>query len=365
MTIKEQLVLTPYFDDFIDYYKKAEILQDNCVLGDAAYTDVGVNDDLMTQVYIYDVVNRQFADINNVVQDVWNGSNTPKIAQALRKNGDTYADILSEFSAKRNVWTRLEYMYAFLVHRITGSAASYVEDHGYRNSVVAREFWKCDTIDQMIEVVRNYEQPMYTSKGCQIPGFPKLTRTDLITSSNTYTAPGKMYLCEVAPDLLKQLEGRLQYCEKNELKSPIRKIVDWMNGFNAHKKFNRFAFQYSLFVADLSDYYDCVDEDSKVYYGTAARYTLDLLAEKKRGIKTIDRHDALCELIQEATGAKPKWVEHTLCDYKKFIYNRVPPGPMYAHLSLKKVFGNSRVTNHPEGRQRWMLNTPHWDPSWK
>ena len=79
----------------------------------------------------------------------------------------------------------------------------------------------------------------------------------------------------------------------------------------------------------------------------------------------MDRHDALCELIQEATGAKPKWVEHTLCDYKKFIYNRVPPGPMYAHLSLKKVFGNSRVTNHPEGRQRWMLNTPHWNPSWK
>ena len=92
MTIKEQLVLTPYFDDFIDYYKKAEILQDNCVLGDASYTDVGVDDDLMTQVYIYDVVNRQFADINNVVQDVWNGSNTPKIAQALRKNGPTYAN---------------------------------------------------------------------------------------------------------------------------------------------------------------------------------------------------------------------------------------------------------------------------------
>ena len=85
MTIKEQLVLTPYFDDFINYYKKAEILQDNCVLGNAAYDSVGVEDDLMTQVYIYDVVNRQFADINNVVQDVWNGSNTPKMAQALRK----------------------------------------------------------------------------------------------------------------------------------------------------------------------------------------------------------------------------------------------------------------------------------------
>ena len=344
MTNKLGLTLTPYFDDFISYYRKAEVLQDKCVLGDAAYTEVGVNDDLMTQVYIYDVVNRQFADINNVVQDVWNGTKTPKVEQAIRKNGDTYLNTLDEFNEKRHVWTRLEYMYAFLVHRITGSAASYVEDHGYRNSVVVREFWKCDTIDQMIEVVRNYEQPMYTSKGCQIPGFPKLTRADLIKSNNTYTAPGKMYLCEVAPDLLKQLEQRLQYCEKNDLKSPIRKIVDWMNGYNANKKFNRFGFQYSLFVADLSDYYDCVDGDSKVYYGTAARYSLDLLAQKQRGIKTMARHDALCEMIQEATGAKPKWVEHTLCDYKKFIYNRIPAGKMYEHLDRTKVFGNSVIT---------------------
>ena len=357
MTNKLDLKLTPFFDDFIAYYRKAEILQDQCVLGNAAYTDVGVEDDLMTQVYIYDVVNRQFADINNVVQDVWNGSNTPKIAQALRKNGHTFAEVLSEFSAKRNVWTRLEYMYAFLVHRITGSAASYVEDHGYRNSVVVREFWKCDTIDQMVEVVRNYAPPMYTSKGCQIPGFPKLTRTDLITSTNAYTAPGKMYLCECAPRLLRQLETLLTAKEATGKQAEIRKIVDWMNGWNSSRKFNRFAFQYSLFVADLSDYYDVVDGDSKVYYGTAARYTLDLLAEKKRGIKTMDRHDALCELIQEATGAKPKWVEHTLCDYKKFIYNRIPAGPMYEHLDRTKVFGNSCVTNHPEGRQRWMLNT--------
>lgn len=366
MTNKLGLTLTPFFDDFIAYYRKAEILQNQCVLGNAAYTDVGVDDDLMTQVYIYDVVNRQFADINNVVQDVWNGSNTPKIAQALRKNGDTYANILSEFSAKRNVWTRLEYMYAFLVHRITGSGASYVQDHGYRNSVVTNEFWRCDTIDEMIEVVRGYIPPMYTSKGCQIPGFPKVTRTDLIVSNNTYDKPGKLYLCEVAPRLLKILEGRLVQSETFENKVPIRTIVDWMNGYNQQYKFNRFAFQYSLFVADLSDYYDIVDEDSKVYYGTAARYTLDLLAHKQRGVKTLDRHDALCELIQKKTGAKPKWVEHTLCDYKKFLYNRIPAGSMYAHLSRKTVFGNHiHGVNYPEGRQKWMLNTPQWNPNWK
>lgn len=361
MTVKENLILTPYFKDFINYYKKAEILQDQCVLGNEAYTKVGVDDNLMTQVYIYDVVNRQFADINNVVQDVWNGTKTSKIEQALRKNGKSYLDILTEFDNKRDIWTRVEYMYAFLVHRITGSAASYVEDHGYRNTVVAKEFWKCDTIDQMVEAVRNYDQPMYTSKGCQIPGFPKLTRTDLYHSSNTYAKPGKMYLCEVAPKMLSDLEKRLQYCEKNNLTSPIRKIVDWMNEYNSSRKFNRFAFQYSLFVADLSDYYGVVDADSKVYYGTAARYSLDLLAERKRGVKAMERHDALCELIQEATGAKPKWIEHTLCDYKKFLYNRIPAGPMYEHLDRKKVFGNSIATNYPKGRQEWMVDTDNWE----
>ena len=67
MNNKLDLELTPYFDDFIAYYRKAEILQDKCVLGNAAYTSVGVDDDLMTQVYIYDVVNRQFADINRLL----------------------------------------------------------------------------------------------------------------------------------------------------------------------------------------------------------------------------------------------------------------------------------------------------------
>ena len=354
------LELTPHFEDFINYYKKAEILQDKCVLGDAAYTAVGVDDNLMTQVYIYDVVNRQFADINNVVQDVWNGTHTSKIAQAIRKNGDSYRSILAAFSAKRGVWTRVEYMYAFLVHRITGSAASYTEDHGYRNTIVAKEFWKCDTIDQMVEVVRNYGQAMYTSKGCQIPGFPKLTRSDLCHSTHSYTAPGKMYLCEVAPQMLVDLEQRLQYCEDNNYSSPIRKIVDWMNEFNASRKFNRFGFQYSLFVADLSDYYDVVDGDSKVYYGTAARYSLDLMAKKSKGIKAPARHDALCEMIQERTGAKPKWVEHTLCDYKKYMYNRIPAAKMYEHLDRTTVFGNSLVTDFPEGRQQWKLNSDDW-----
>ena len=44
MTNKLDLKLTPFFDDFISYYRKAERLQDQCVLGNAAYTDVGVDD---------------------------------------------------------------------------------------------------------------------------------------------------------------------------------------------------------------------------------------------------------------------------------------------------------------------------------
>ena len=129
MNKKSELVeLTPYFKDFINYYRKAEVLQNNCVLGDASPNGL-VNDALMEQVHIYDVVNRQFADINNMVQDTFYGTKTPKIGQALEKNGKEYMDTLLKFDQKRNVWTRKEYLYAFLVHRITGSAASYVEDH--------------------------------------------------------------------------------------------------------------------------------------------------------------------------------------------------------------------------------------------
>tara|TARA_B100001250_G_scaffold55688_2_gene43043 strand:- start:701 stop:1786 length:1086 start_codon:yes stop_codon:yes gene_type:complete len=359
MNEKSELVeLTPYFDDFVNYYKKAEILQNQCVLGNASPVGL-VNDDLMEQVHIYDVVNRQYADINNMVQDTWNGSNTPKIGQAIRKNGEDYRLVLERFDQVRSIWTRKEYLYAFLVHRITGSAASYVEDHGYRNTVL-KNLAECDSIHGMVEVIRNFDRPMYTSKGCQIPGFPKLARTDLIKSGHSYSKPGIMYLCECAPQIIDELDRRLTYAEEKNLKIPIRRVVDWMNTWNSSRKFNRFAFQYSLFVADISDYWGVIDEDSRVYYGTAARYSLDLMGKKKGRIGTLDRHDYLCELIQEATGAKPKWVEHTLCDYKKFIYNRIPEGKLYEHIDRTKVFGDSLIKNHPEGRQQWMLNTPHW-----
>ena len=112
MTKQFDLDLTPYFDDFISYYRKAEILQDKCVQGNDAYDVVGVNDDLMTHVYIYDVVNRQFADINIMVQDVYFGTKTPKIGQALEKNGRDYMNTLLKFDAKRHIWGRKEYMYA-------------------------------------------------------------------------------------------------------------------------------------------------------------------------------------------------------------------------------------------------------------
>jgi hypothetical protein len=72
----------------------------------------------------------------------------------------------------------MDWFYLFMIHRVTGSGASFSYDHGFRNSILADMAMNADNMIHM----RNYVlsemrtgRPIFTSIGNQIPQFPKPT----------------------------------------------------------------------------------------------------------------------------------------------------------------------------------------------
>ena len=64
---------TKYYDDFLEYFKKAQTQQELCNLGVVPHSESGVGDSLMETVELYDVVERKFAGFSQIVNDVFYG----------------------------------------------------------------------------------------------------------------------------------------------------------------------------------------------------------------------------------------------------------------------------------------------------
>ena len=79
-----------YFQDFIQYYNKAKLVQENCNLKGEPYIG-SCGDDLIENVTIYDTVERQHAGFQNMLQDLWFGSKAPKfyICNLMTQPGET------------------------------------------------------------------------------------------------------------------------------------------------------------------------------------------------------------------------------------------------------------------------------------
>ena len=80
----------------------------------------------------------------NMLQDLWFGSKAPKYYKWTNEHkarNDSYDN-------QHGFWTRREWLWIFMFHRITGSGASFEEDHGYRNTVVP-QLAKLKTCEEM------------------------------------------------------------------------------------------------------------------------------------------------------------------------------------------------------------------------
>jgi hypothetical protein len=89
---------------------------------------------------------------------------------------------------------------------------------------------------------------------------------------------------------------------------------------------------------------------------------MDLFAEKIGRISRADYYDLMMEEAQRYTGGHPKDLEDVMCDYIRYVENYIPDNreKTYGHLDRTKIWNASLITDHPKGRQKWMLGTPEW-----
>ena len=275
------------------YYPRAKWLQNNCNWGHQSYTSERanevVNDPLMQNIEIYDCYTRNAAGFSNVLQDLWCKHNTPKWHhQETHRHGTI-------MKYDTSYWDLATWIWVFLAHRVTGSGASFQDDHGYRNSAV-QYFGNFNSVQEMIDLMKTMKankKPLFTSIGNQPPLVQNKSNLD--------------YLSQEGVRLAQRLSTWLQEASRSH-----KEVVDYCNEFNKEHEQKRFNFQFAALSMDLSDYYpNLVDPESHTYLGNNAKRCLKLMFKGYR-------EDEAMNLIQSRMGGLHKDNEDVLCDFVRF-----------------------------------------------
>ena len=337
-----------YYQAFLDYFQKAKRQQELCNLGTIPYAESGVNDSLMESVELYDVVERKYAGFSQLVNDVFYGWDPVHPYWNKMKAGAVTMQrqtIAPQWTGK--ALNLEEWLYVMLFHRITGSGINYAKKPSGYNNTLLPYFHQCDSIEDMIEVMKGYEKPFYTSVGYQFPQFPK--------APEGYKRGGDFYLAEFAPRLIRDLVSFLECNHPTKL--PLRRIGSFMLEWNRNNGLKQYHFQYAAFVADVADWFpEYVDRTSHFYYGSNAEQCISYLAEKPRGMSKLDFLDAVMTKAMEDTGGVPYNLEDVCCDFIRWVENYIKPGADYDHLDRNAVWSSCPIKDHPYGRQAGMLD---------
>ena len=330
--------MTEYYDDFIYYVDIATWQHDNCNLGRVPYTDTPVNDELIRNVHLYDVVERKYAGFTQILLDMWYDKHSHPYKHKLS------AERLQLIEQYDQDWGMREWMFVFFVHRLTGSGINYAKNpSGYHNSILLH-FSGCETVDDMVDLIKNYDSTMFTSGGYQIAPFPK--------PPAEYKRAGVYFMCEILPDLVTSFVD----FATNKTRD-FRPLMDWLITYNRAHGCKAFNFIYAAVLADMADFYpEHVNKESHFFYGSNAIECLSYLARKPKRTNTLSFLDGLTDKIREDTGMLPYNSEDVACDYIRWVENYINAKSDYSHLNLDSVWNSSAITNHPYGRQRQMLS---------
>lgn len=354
-----------YYEEFIRYYRLAETQQAACNLGMAPYAG-SVDDPLMEAVELYDVVERRYAGFSQLIHDCFYGW-TPEhpywhkmeagvygipISWEHPRKGAKYWGYADQVPRKTD-WPLENWLYLFLVHRLTGSGINYSKrPSGYHNTVVPL-FHSCDTIEEMSHTVMaaSMHMPIFTSIGYQFPAFPK--------PPPGYKKGGVYFMREptLLPELARKVASFLGnggiYPPRNP-KPTLRELGQFMFDWNASKGLRAYRFQYAAFIADVCDWFpDLVDRESPFYYGSNAVECISYLTGGRKAEKDLD---AMMLKIYDEVGSLPYNAEDVCCDFIRWVENYVRPGADYDHLDRDAVFSSCTIKDHPFGRQKAMLD---------
>ncbi len=341
---------TEYYEEYLRYFQLALKQQDSSNLGSVPHQESQVNDELMEHVELYDVVERKYAGFSQIVNDVFYGWTDQHPYWEKMQSGNITKQrkqVAKNWTGKHADFDMPEWLYVFLLHRVTGSAINYgTKPSGYHNTILFY-LHEAKTIEEMVGMVNRHPTPFYTSIGYQFPSFPK------IPVGKQYKRGGDYYLSEFAPRLVREMSEWLQSGGKRDL----REMGEWMFDWNARNGLRAYRFQYAAFVADIADWYpEYVNRESMFYYGTNAVECISYLAKPKGKKNNEEFLDKVMMKIYEDTGAFPYNAEDVACDFIRWVENYIRPGNDYDHLDLDRVWSSSRIKDHPFGRQKAMLD---------
>jgi hypothetical protein len=325
-----ELVATDVYPELLRYVGMAARLQDANISSPTGrdVTIPLVDDALCQWVTIYDVIERRYAGFSNALQQLRWGSENPKRWQAL-----------AEFDGFFDSTPFTAWLYLCLLHRVTGSGASFSSDHGFRNTVVpdaARAYRSGKSMPNYVWGQMQTGRPVFTSIGNQIPAFPK--------PHEPYDRGSELYIHRVMPSLIMDLNDWL--VKESRGVAPyflIKDVVDWMGAWHRSHGINRFEFVHTAFVMDIAEYHPhLVSPMSHCYFGANADKCAALLFEKPKGLKKPAFHDAVMERFQSdvwalrpETPGFPMSLEDVLCDGVRWMRNYIPKG--YDHLTPDQI----------------------------
>jgi len=330
---------TKYYEEFLHYFDIAKWQHENCNLGTKAYSETPFDDDLVKNVFLYDVIERKYAGFTQLILDMWYPF---EYHPYKHKMDDKRKKLVDSFDT--SLWYLDEWLYVFFIHRLTGSGINYsLSDSGYHNSPLLH-FTNCDTIEEIREAYLNISGPKFTSMGYQIAAFPK--------PKGLYTRGGDYFIAEILPDLCRKFADFL-YKKK---KTSFRKMMSWLESYNQERGFRVFRFQYAATLADIADFFPkYVHTDSHFFYGKNAMECLNYMAERPKGQKPLDFYDEITERILADTDMVPYNSEDVACDCIRWIENYINPKADYSHLCLDTIWSSHEIDDHPFGRQKAML----------
>jgi hypothetical protein len=363
-----QIKTTRYYDEFLRYFELANRQQALSNLGMVPHEESGMQDDLMEHIHLYDVVERKFAGFSQIVNDIFYGWTEEHPYWQHMQAGKIHPQrktVANNWTGKRQKLDLADWLYLFILHRVTGSAINYAtKPSGYHNTIIFA-LHEADTIEQMCEIVKTYDKSFYTSVGYQFPAFPKppqiVHEDDLFVGMSGFSKPAQMYkrggdyyLCEYAPRLAREMAAFLQQGDKKT----FRELGEWMFKWNQDNGLRVYRFQYAAVIADVADWFpEFMHIESMFYYGTNATECIGYLADPAtgKGKGSIEFLDAVMNKIYEDTGSLPYNAEDVACDFIRWIENYLRPGADYNHVNMDTLWNSSVILDHPYGRQRAML----------
>lgn len=341
------MIKTEFFNDFVAYYKKADLLERRNI--GLVHEHLSVMDPLMDSVTIYDTIHRRQAGFSKVLEDIH--------GKRQRKDLVRLPDFTSSLDSK-------EFHFLHLFHRFTGSGASFQprllpggslnpKEHGYCNNRVGdvANHFEIYGHSGAKQYIVECTQPMVTSTGNQPPSIKN-------PNPAKYRLAQQYYFNEVAESFI---DDYLTFLINKEYETNqptgIKEAVDFCCGWHKQRGFKQWHFVMTAFVMDTAEYYpELVDPSSHCYYGANCIRGFDLMFTPEVNIKRNKAdwyEDCMSELCKILNG-KPYDMEDVVCDIIRYWSEYIPKG--YDHLTQEQRANNSTLKQNgeypPEIQQR-------------